>query len=194
MTRELGESGAHKLKAWVESGGAVIGFGSAVNLLGKKDLELTTVKELVPDSTAAKDTTVTDAMRPAPPLPSPTAPGGNKPEYIPGAIFRATLDRTHWLTGGYEHDQLPVFLETESLLKPSEKGASPVVFTGTDLTVAGFTWPENTEKHLRNSVWASVESSGSGTVVLFAENPVYRGFWRGPAKLLTNAVLFGPNR
>jgi hypothetical protein len=31
-------------------------------------------------------------------------------------------------------------------------------------------------------------------VVLFAGNPVYRGFWRGPAKLLTNAVLFAPNR
>jgi hypothetical protein len=39
-----------------------------------------------------------------------------------------------------------------------------------------------------------VESSGSGTVVLFAENPVYRGFWRGPSKLLTNAILFGPSR
>ena len=194
MARELGEDGAHKLKAWVDGGGAVIGFGSAVNLLGKKEIELTTVKELVPDSTAAKDTAVTDAMRPAPPLASPTAAGGNKPEYIPGAIFRATLDRTHWLTGGYERDQLPVFMETQSLFKPSEKGASPVVFTGADLALAGFTWPENTEKHLRNSVWASVETSGSGTVILFAENPVYRGFWRGPSKLLTNAVLFGPNR
>jgi hypothetical protein len=35
---------------------------------------------------------------------------------------------------------------------------------------------------------------GSGSVVVFAENPVYRGFWRGPAKLLTNAVLFAPGR
>jgi hypothetical protein len=194
MWRELGEDGAKKLKAWVQEGGAVIGFGGAVTLLGRKELELTTVKELVPDSTAAKDTTLSDAMRPAPPLPSPSAFGGNRPEFIPGSIFRATLDRTHWLTGGYEKDQLPVFLETSSLLKPSEKGSSPVVFTGSDLTLAGFTWPENTEKHLRNSVWASVESSGGGTVILFAENPVYRGFWRGPAKLLTNAVLFGANR
>jgi Zinc carboxypeptidase len=194
MARQLGDAGARQLKTWVDGGGAVIGFGGAVTLLGRKELELTTVKELMPDSTAAKDTAVTEAMRPAPPLPSPTAPGGNRPAYIPGAIFRATLDRTHWLTGGYEQDQLPVFLETESLLKPSEKGASPVVFTGTDLTLAGFTWPENTEKHLKNSVWASVETVGRGSVILFAENPVYRGFWRGPSKLLTNAVLFGADR
>lgn len=194
MARELGDDGAARLKAWVQEGGAVIGVGGAVGLLGRKELELTTVKEFTPDSAAAKDTTVTDAMRPAPPLPSPSAPGGNKPEFIPGAIFRATLDRTHWLTGGYERDQIPVFLETDNLLKASQKGASPVVFTGTDLSLSGFTWPENTEKHLRNSVWASVESSGSGSIILFAENPVYRGFWRGPAKLLTNAVLFGANR
>jgi len=194
MARELGDDGAARLKAWVQEGGAVIGVGGAVGLLGRKELELTTVKEFTPDSTAAKDTTVTDAMRPAPPLPSPSAPGGNKPEFIPGAIFRATLDRTHWLTGGYERDQIPVFLETDHLLKASQKGASPVVFTGADLSLSGFTWPENTEKHLRNSVWASVESSGVGSIILFAENPVYRGFWRGPAKLLTNAVLFGANR
>jgi hypothetical protein len=194
MWRELGEDGAERLKSWVRSGGAVIGFGGAVRLLGRKEIGLTTVKEVPVDSSAAKDTTVTDQVRPAPPLVSPSAAGGNRPEYIPGSIFRATLDRTHWLTGGYERDQLPVFLETSALLRPSEKGANPVAFTGADLTLAGFTWPENTEKYLRNSVWAAVESVGSGSVILFAENPVYRGFWRGPAKLLTNAVLFGPGR
>ncbi len=141
-----------------------------------------------------KDTTLTDPAPPAPPLVSPSATGSTTPEHVPGSIFRATLDRTHWLTVGYERDQLPVFLETRRFLKPSEKGANPVVFTGQDLTLAGFTWPNNTEKLLRNSVWAAVETMGSGSVVLFAENPVYRGFWLGPAKLLTNAVLFAPGR
>jgi len=194
LWEELGETGATKLRSWVESGGAVIGFGGAAELLGRKEVALTTVKELAGDSVAVKDTSLTDAMRPGPPLVSPSATGGNTPEQVPGAIFRATLDRTHWLTYGYARDQLPVFLESSSFLKPSEKGANPVVFTGSDLTLAGFTWPNNTEKLLRNSVWAAVETVGSGSVVLFAENPVYRGFWRGPAKLLTNAVLFAPGR
>lgn len=194
LWRQLGERGAETLKSWVERGGAVIGFGGAVDLLGRKEVALTTVKELAADTSAAKDTSLTDSTRPAPPLVSPSAAGGNAPEQVPGAIFRATLDRTHWLTAGYERDQLPVFLETSRFLKPSEKGANPVVFTGDDLTLAGFTWPNNTEKLLRNSVWAAVETVGSGSVVLFAEDPVYRGFWRGPAKLLTNAVLFAPGR
>jgi hypothetical protein len=192
--RELRDSGAERLKAWVQEGGAVIAIGDAVDLLSRKEVGLTTIAHVTGDSAAAKDTALADAQRPGPPIVSPSAAGGNHPEYIPGSIFRATLDRTHWLTLGYERDQLPVFLETGSLLKPSEKGANPVVFTGPDLLLSGWSWPKNTEKHLQNSVWAAVESSGSGRVVLFAGNPVYRGFWRGPAKLLTNAVLMAPNR
>jgi hypothetical protein len=194
LWRELGESGAERLKSWVRSGGVVIAMGGAVGLLNRKGVELTTVRAVATDSAAEKDTTLAESARPAPPLVSPGASGGREPEYVPGAIFRASLDRTHWLTGGYERDQLPVFLDTSQLLQPSEKGANPVVFTGAGLTLAGFVWPSNTEKHLHDSVWAAVESVGQGSVVLFAENPVYRGFWRGPAKLLTNAVLFGTGR
>jgi hypothetical protein len=194
LWRELREAGAERLKGWVQQGAAVIAVGRSIDLLARKEVGLATVATVSGDSTAAKDTTVSDPHRPGPPLVSPTAAGGNRPEFIPGSIFRATLDRTHWLTFGYERDQLPVFLETRSLLKPSEKGANPVAFTGSDLLLSGWAWPKNTEKHVQNSVWVAVESSGSGTVVLFAENPVYRGFWRGPSKLLTNAILFGPSR
>ncbi len=194
MWRELGEGGARRLKTWVEEGAAVIAVGDAVGLMGRKELGLTTVAEVTGDSTAPKDTTVATGQPVGPPLVSPSAAGGNRPEYIPGSIFRSTLDRTHWLTFGYERDQLPVFLETSTLLKPSEKGANPVAFTGENLLLSGWSWPDNTEKHLRNSVYAAVESAGSGQVVLFASNPVYRGFWRGPARLLTNAVLMAPRR
>ncbi len=180
----------------------MIAIGDAATLLSRKELKLTGLRIVgEEDSTAktakdttAKDTLVSERAKPAPPLVSPSAAAGGRPEFIPGAIFRATLDRTHWLTYGYERDQLPVFIESSRLLKPSERGANPVVFVGKDLTLAGFTWPDNTEKYLRNAVWATVENSGSGRVIVFADNPVYRGFWRGTAKLLTNAILLGPQR
>jgi zinc carboxypeptidase len=193
MWGQLGDDGAEKLKAWVKSGAAVIGIGGAVELLGRKELGLTTVSA-VGDSAVGKDTVLAESSRPGPVVVSPSAPGGHKPEFIPGAIFRATMDRTHWLTFGYDRDQLPVFLETSTLFKPSKHGANPVAFTGSDLTLSGFSWPDNTERFLKTSVWAAVESVESGRVVLFADNPVYRGFWRGPARLLTNAVLMGPQR
>jgi len=192
--RELREGGAERLKAWVQDGGAVIAIGGAVDLLARKEVGLTSVSHVSGDSLTVKDTTVTDAQRLGPPVVSPTAAGGTRPEYIPGSIFRATLDRSHWLTFGYDRDQLPVFVESGTIFKLSEKGANPVVFAGPDLLLSGWSWPRNTEKLLQNSTWAAVESAGSGHVVLFAGNPVYRGFWRGTAKLLTNAVLFAPTR
>lgn len=199
LWRELGEGGAERLKSWVRSGGVIVSVGSANDLLSRKELSLTTVKGVGEgdeddDKKAEKDTTLSVTSRPAPPLVSPSAGGNLTPERIYGAIFRATLDRTHWLTMGYERDELPVFMATSTLLAPSEKGDNPVVFVGNDLTLAGFTWPGNTEKLLRGSVWTAVERVGGGAVVLFAENPLFRGFWRGTAKLVTNAVLFGTGR
>jgi hypothetical protein len=199
LWRELGEGGAERLKTWVRSGGVVLSVGNANGLLSRKELSLTTAKALGEgeedeDKKAEKDTTVSVTSRPAPPLVSPSAGGNLTPERIPGTIFRGSLDRTHWLTMGYERDELPVFLATSTLLAPSEKGDNPVAFVGNDLTLAGFTWPGNTEKLLRGSVWTAVESAGSGAVVLFAENPLFRGFWRGTAKLVTNTVLFGTGR
>ena len=194
LWRQLGESGAAKLKGWVSDGASVIAMGGSVSLLARKEVELTTSAPFEPDTAADKDTTVTPAAAAGPPLVSPSASGGTKPAFIPGSIFRATLDKTHWLTFGYEANTLPVMLETSVLRTPSKEGANPVAFTGSDLLLSGWSWPENTERLLQNTVWASVESVGAGSVVVFAEAPVVRGYWRGPAKLLTNAILFGTGR
>lgn len=199
MWRELGEGGAERLKTWVQGGGVIISVGDANGLLSRKELELTTVRQVGDteegkEPTGDKDTTLSVTTQPAPPLISPSASANLKPEYIPGSIFRATLDRTHWITLGYDRDQLPVFLFTSTLMTPSQKGDNPVAFVGNDLTLGGFTWPGNTEKLLKGSVWVAVENSGQGRVVLFADDPLFRGFWRGTAKLVTNAMLFGTGR
>src|SRR2546426_11687384 len=39
MRRELGDDGVQRLKAWVRSGGVLIGFGGAGELASPKDLE-----------------------------------------------------------------------------------------------------------------------------------------------------------
>ncbi|HVX88877.1 MAG TPA: M14 family zinc carboxypeptidase [Gemmatimonadales bacterium] len=190
MWRQLGEGGANALKEWVQGGGLVMAWGSAVSLLARKELELTTVATV--DSAGTRDSTIA-VPRPAPPLVSPNAPQGTRPDQIPGAIFRATLDRSHWLAWGYGRDELPVLLTTSELLKPSSKGDNPAAFTGTGLLIAGFTFP-NTERFVQGSVYAAVENAGRGKAVLFADDPLFRGFWRGPARLVTNALLYGTGR
>jgi hypothetical protein len=191
MRRELGDDGVEKLKAWVKSGGVLIGFGGGGGLAALKDVGLSTVATVGADTGAKADTAAPGTV---PPLVSSTAPAAGRPEWLPGSIFRATLDTTHWLTLGYAAGRLPVFLDGDTFWKPSVGGANPVVFTGDSLTLSGFAWPGNTERLLKGTAWAAVENQGSGRVVLFLGDPLFRGFWRGTARLVTNAILIGPNR
>jgi hypothetical protein len=201
MLRRLG--GADRLKRWVQEGGSIIAFGGAVSLLTNKDVALSSVgvvgegdstkpARVAKDSTLS-DTTLSASARPGPPLVSATAPGLGRPEGLPGIIARGTLDRSHWLTYGYDRDQLPVQVSNDFLV-PSKKGDNPVSFVGKDLVLAGFAWPNNTERLLGGTAWAVVENVGQGKVILFADNPLFRGFWRGTAGLFLNALLFGPGR
>ncbi len=190
MKRELGEDGVAKLKAWVQSGGVLIGIGGAGDFAALKEVGLSTISAVGADSGKADSTITADA----PPLLSPTAPSREKPEWLPGSIFRAALDRTHWLTFGYEQSQLPVPLDGSTFWKLSKGGANPVVFTGDSLVLSGFVWPDNTERLLKGTAWAVVENQGEGRVVLFLGDPLFRAFWRGTARLVTNAILVGPNR
>ena len=193
MRRELGDDGVERLKAWVRSGGVLIGYGGAGELASNKDVGLSTIATVAPDSGAKPDSTVTGG---APALLSPSAPPRDRLEWIPGAIFRATLDTTHWLTLGYDRDRLPVFIDGDTFWKPSKGGANAATFTDPvdSLVLSGFTWPDNTGRLLKGSTWAVVENQGSGRVVLFLSDPLFRAFVRGPARLLTNAILIGPNR
>ena len=191
MRRELGDEGIAKLKAWVQSGGVLIGYGGAGELAAHKDVGLTTITNVAPDSGAKADSTV-PGNEPA--LLSATAPARERPEWIPGAIFRATLDTTHWLTYGYERNRLPVFIDGDMFWKASKGGANPVAFTeaADSLVLSGFVWPDNTARLLKGTAWAVVENQGEGRVILFLSDPLFRAFWRGPARLLTNAILLGP--
>ncbi len=194
IRRALGEAGIRRLRDWVRDGGVLIAYDNAALFPGHEDVELSTVKALAPeeDEDQASDSLPSDPEL-TPPLPSPSA-DVDRPAYVPGSIFRATLDLTHWLTLGYATKALPVMLRGATMLAPSERGDNPVVFVGDTLLLAGFSWPGHTERLLKETIWAAAERQGRGQVVIFADDPLYRAFWRGPARLLTNAILFGTRR
>jgi hypothetical protein len=196
IRRELGAGGIARLKQWVRDGGVLIAYDNAALFPGHEDVGLSTVEALEPEDEDEKKAAADSLQSGAeltPPLASPEA-DTDRPGPVPGSIFRATLDASHWLTMGFRSNTLPVMLRGSTMLAPSKRGDNPVVFVGDSLLLAGFAWPDNTERLLNETVWATAESLGRGQVVLFADDPLYRGFWRGPARLLTNAMLFGPGR
>ena len=58
--------------------------------------------------------------------------------------------------------------------------------------VAGFAWPE-AEERLAGSLLVGMEPRGPGSVVLFAQDPAYRLFWRATTPIFLNALLYGPS-
>jgi len=128
-----------------------------------------------------------------PPIASPSANAGKVPEGIPGAIMRATVDRTTYLTYGVETENLPVLVASGYFFRPSKEGANALVFEREPkqpLTVSGFVWEGNTERLLKGTAYLIDEPTGSGHVILFAEEPFFRGIFRSTTRPFFNSILF----
>jgi hypothetical protein len=128
-----------------------------------------------------------------PPIASPSANAGKVPEGIPGAIMRATVDPTTYLTYGLSQDTLPVLLSSGYFFRYSKEGTNALVFDAKPnkpLTISGFVWEGNTERLLKGTAYLIDEPTGSGHVILFAEEPFFRGIFRSTTRPFFNSILF----
>jgi hypothetical protein len=210
----LGKSGADRLREWARGGGTLITMGGATGWAAREDVNLTSARAVAAtrdtsskaSSTASSPTTdsVTAAARAREKAPDKTQPDllaatsptatADDPAGLPGSHFDTVLDRTHWLTHGYERPRLTVMLDGSRFLKLSKEGTNVAVFpsTGT-LHRSGFVFPENTERLLRGTALLIDEPMGGGHVVLFNNEPMFRGWWRALDRLVLNAVILGPS-
>jgi hypothetical protein len=200
LNRLLGKEGADHVKAWVNNGGTLITMGGASAWAARENVGLTSAKivgaDAKPDSGAKVDTAAAKKQQAADDLLAVTSPSATSgsPAALPGSHFDVVLDRTHWLTSGFEDQRLTVMLDGSSFFALSKDGANVAVFPKTGkLQRAGWVWPENTEKMLRNSSLLIEEPTGSGHVVLFANEPFFRAWWHALDRLVLNAIVMGPS-
>jgi hypothetical protein len=128
-----------------------------------------------------------------PPIASPSANAGKVPEGVPGAIMRATVDRTTYLTYGLEQNELPVLLSSGYFFRYSKEGTNALVFdpgAKSPLTISGFVWEGNTERLLKGTSYLIDEPTGAGHVILFADEPFFRGIFRSATRPFFNSILF----
>jgi len=114
---------------------------------------------------------------------------------VPGAILPASLDPAHPLAFGSGLDGAPnrtyVLHQGNDVFEPAE-GVEAVAFFPANLTrVSGVISPENL-RNLSEGAWLVSKRMGQGSVVLFADDPLFRLFWRSTQPLLVNAILLGP--
>ncbi|HEX4953531.1 MAG TPA: M14 family metallopeptidase [Thermoanaerobaculia bacterium] len=132
-----------------------------------------------------------------------------------GALLAARVDTEHWLTFGVS-SPLPVLFAKDPILMSRPELAEAVIRLGYTpppvseadgfmtlgwglipgsrpftLRMAGLLWPEAAQR-LANGAYLTRERHGNGQIVLFAASPVFRAQVPATARLLANAVVFGP--
>lgn len=110
---------------------------------------------------------------------------------VGGIIVKADLDVSHPLAFGYHDASIPVYKNNEVWLKPSQNAYSTVAKYSRDPIIDGFITDENRDTYLKPSASLIVSELGSGRVILFADNPNFRGSWYGTNRLFLNALFLG---
>jgi len=117
-------------------------------------------------------------------------PKDARPESTPGAIFRVALEPRSFLNFGYSRAESEVLVFSDHVLKAGEDATVTARYTASPL-VSGFAW-QKMQRALAGRAYAVHESVGSGRVILFAEDPVFRAGWEALDRMFLNAVLIGP--
>ncbi|MGB5646798.1 MAG: zinc carboxypeptidase, partial [Muriicola sp.] len=169
-----------KLKAWVEKGNTLITIGGASKWAIDKKLVKESLIKVDKDSTKSAER-------------KPYVDAGENlgKESVGGIIVRAQLDLTHPLGFGYRNEIIPVYKNNSVWLSPSKNEYSTVAKYTAQPLIDGFITDTNRDEYLKPSASLLVSPLGSGRVVLFADNPNFRGSWYGTNKLFLNALFLG---
>lgn len=177
---------AARLRLWVAEGGTLIGMRNAAPWV-----RATTLDWVDPDGPEAQQQDAAEEADDTPVARQPYATKRNQEgdEVVGGAIFTADLDNTHPL--GFGYDRRAIFLH-KNFKEPMAATDNPwgtVITYDEQPAYSGYISTEN-EQALAGTAALIAERTGKGTVVLFADNPNFRGYWYGTNKLFLNALFF----
>ena len=174
LAREIGEDGIERLKRWIRDGGTMVTITGGATDFVREQLGLTSLTSWY-DAEEHK----------------------RKQRFsVPGAIFRTEINTDTWLTAGLP-DELPVLVNSASIYKPSDDPPSTarrvvISYADEDMLAAGHAWEESLER-MPGTVFAYEERVGGGRVIAFSEDINFRAYFRGPNRLLLNAIVVGPS-
>ncbi len=176
----LDERQQKKIKDWVSKGNTLVTIGSASKWAIEKKLVKEKLTEVKKDSTEK-------TMR----KPYVDAPENIGKESVGGVILKADIDITHPLAFGYTASSIPVYKNNEVWLVPSKNEYSTVSKYSANPHIDGFMTKRNLDEFVKPSASLIVSPLGGGRVVLFADNPNFRGSWYGTNRLFLNALFLG---
>jgi len=173
----VGEAGVTALKRWIAAGGSLVVYGSGARWAIDKGL---VEVKLRGDGKGEEGQrldfgTVRDVF----------ALGR-----VSGNILSADIDPTHPLGFGVQQRRIWVNKESGLVFEPGKNAFLNVVNIDRQPVVNGYLSDANRAR-VAGSSYLQVVPSGSGNVVLFADDPAHRKYWHGTERLLLNALLQG---
>ena len=177
--RLLNKKEKNRLKKWVNDGNTLITTGKASDWVIKQKIAEESLITAKPDSISKGIRSRYEA-----------ANGSIQKHNIGGAIFEIDLDLSHPLGYGYHDKNVPVYKNNRVWIAPSKNKFSTVGKYKDQPHIDGYISKENLEI-MKDAASIVVSKRGNGRIVLFADNPNFRGAWYGTNKLFMNAVFFG---
>jgi hypothetical protein len=175
------------IKDWTAKGNTLITIGSASKWVVDRKM----VKEKLTTKPKDKDKKEEDEKVERKPYVDAGENIGR--EQLGGAIFEVDLDLTHPLGFGYRDSKLPVYKNNNVFLAPSSSEYGTVAKYTENPHIDGYISENNLNLYLKPSASLIVSQIGRGRVVMFADNPNFRGAWYGTNKLFLNALFLGSN-
>ena len=178
----FGKEQVEQLKAWINGGGTLVAAESAVPFLAKSKSGLTELEIVEPgkdSSLAGKNLDYAD-----------------REDYfgkkrVPGTALYADMDPSNPLAFGVPEQLYTLKFDARGI-KPTVDLQSAGRYPSTDkLFAAGYISPENL-KTIGGQTFAAVLPMGRGKIVLLLDNTQFRMFWRGPSRMMQNAVMLVP--
>lgn len=166
-----------KIKTWVQAGGTLITMKSASEWAIKQGL----VKEkLIPIDTIKNPKRVDYEW----------AADSEGAKQIGGSIFQVDLDITNPIGFGYPDRRVSVYRNGRTFLQPSKSPYHTIAQYTANPLIGGYIHKTDM-KRVANSAAILFVSEGQGRVIMFSDNPNFRGSWYGTNKLFLNALFFG---
>ena len=182
---------ADRLRLWVQEGGTLIGLTESVPWMRATVLDYVDPLELADQALTEPATFEHEEL-----LDDETErlnyedkADREAEDVIGGAIFSADLDISHPISFGYSRRNIHLHKNTNASMERTDNPYATVAAYNIAPVVSGYT-SAALEDELGGTAAIIAERVGNGSVILFADNPNFRGYWYGTNKLFLNALFF----
>jgi len=171
---------AAEIKMWVQQGGKIIALESAAAQIAKADWGIKIKKDADEDKKDDRKEGNTDLKS------YENRERDRIANNIPGAIYKVEMDNSHPLAFGYGSNYFSL-KQNDDLYEFMKSGWNVGVIKKEN-QVAGFVGSRTRQK-IKDGTVIGVQPLGNGSIIFFADNPIFRNFWENGKMLFANAVF-----